>query len=197
MAEIKSTLEMVLERAAQMAAEAENGSEQESTEHQGMRLAAAYLNGEQSDLMEILKKQPPEIQLPVRGGMARTLLRNIVLPRDGTISASSLLSLKALQDISGSSADILTLCSEIKQILEQYTDHRGQVQQQFDDSMLAQLKMNLQQQGLAVDDEMALNPAMHPKYQEEWNRVSSDLNAQYGEALDQRKDQIGQRLGAR
>jgi hypothetical protein len=55
--------------------------------------------------------------------------------------------------------------------------------------------MQLQQQGLKVDDEMALNPTMHPQYQEEWTRASAELNNQYNDALDQRKELIGQRLG--
>ena len=69
------------------------------------------------------------------------------------------------------------------------------MKQQFDESILNQLKMQLQQQGLAVDDEMALNPTMHPQYQEEWSRASAELNNQYNEALDQRKELIGQRFG--
>ena len=119
----------------------------------------------------------------------------VVLPRDEQISEQSLHSLMGLQELSGNSSDIATLCSELKQILEQYGQHREQVKQQFDESILNQLKMQLQQQGMAVDDEMALNPTMHPQYQEEWARTSADLNSQYNDALDQRRELIGQRFG--
>jgi hypothetical protein len=158
-------------------------------------MAAAYLSGEGANLLEQLKKKAPEGQMAIRRGMAQTLLRNIVLPRDEQLSEQSLLSLAGLQELSGSSSDIVTICSELKQILEQYGQHREQVKQQFDESILNQLKMQLQQQGLAVDDEMALNPTMHPQYQEEWSRASAELNNQYNEALGQRKELIGQRFG--
>ena len=194
MAEIRSTMDMVMERAARMAAEAEEVSADDALTNEGMRLAAAYLSGEGTNLLEQLKSKAPEVQMAVRSGMARTLLRNIVLPRDEQISEQSLRSLLGLQELSGNSSDIATLCSELKQILEQYGQHREQVKQQFDESILNQLKMQLQQQGLAVDDEMALNPNMHPQYQEEWSRASAELNSQYNDALDQRKELIGQRF---
>lgn len=195
MAEIKSTMEMVMERAARLAAEAEDTPVDDTLRNQGMRLAAAYLNGEDLNLLELLKSKAAEEQMAIRGGMAKTMLRNIVLPRDNEISEQSLLSLKGLLELSGNSADIQTICSELNQILEQYNQHRDQVKQQFDESILNQLKMQLQQQGLAVDEEMALNPSMHPQYQEEWSKASAELNGQYNDALDQRKSLIGQRFG--
>ena len=195
MAEIRSTMDMVMERAARLAAEAEDTSSDEILQSEGMRLAAAFLNGEQADLLGLLKSRAPGEQMAVRSGMAKTMLRNIVLPRDEPISQQSLLSLKALQELSGNSSDISSICSELKQILEQYGQHLEQVKEQFDQSILSQLKMQLQQQGLAVDDDMALNPAMHPHYSEEWSRASAQLNGQYNDALDQRKALIGQRFG--
>jgi len=195
MAEIKSTIEMVMERAARMAAETTDSSDDQIAEQKGMRHAASYLSGKETDLLGYIKKQPPKEQMNVRSGMARTLLRNITLPRDEQISEQALSSLKALQELSGSAADIATICNELKQILEQYSQHKKQVKDQLDDSVRAQLKEKLLQQGHQLDDDMSLNPAMHPQYQEEWSRVSADLNAQYNQALDQRKDAIKQRLG--
>jgi len=188
-------MDMVMERAAKLAAEADEVSSDETLGNEGMKLAAAFLNQEESSLLELLQSRATEEQMAVRAGMAKTLLRNIVLPRDEAISEQSLLSLSALQELSGNSADIGSICSELKQILEQYGQHLEQVKQQFDESILNQLKMQLQQQGLAVDDDMALNPTMHPKYQEEWSRASAELNGQYNDALDQRKALIGQRFG--
>jgi len=195
MAEIKSTMDMVMERAARLAAEADGATVDNTLQHQGMRLAAAYLNGETTSLLEVLQEQAPEAQMGVRGGMAKTMLRNIVLPRNEELSPQTLLSLKGLLELSGNSADIETICSELSQILEQYNQHREQVKQQFDESILNQLKMQIQQQGLSVSEDMALNPTMHPQYQEEWSRASAELNGQYNEALDQRKALIGQRFG--
>lgn len=194
MAEIRSTLDMVMERAARLAAEAPEIPADETAREDGMRLAVSYLNGEETTLLHLLKRHSPEKQQKIRSGMATTLLRNIILPRDQDLSDQTLLSFKGLQDLSGNAADIGTICAELKQILEQYARHKEQVKQQFDESILNQLKMRLQQQGLAVDDTMALNPTMYPQYKEEWARVSADLNGQYNKALEQRKELIAQRF---
>ena len=58
MAEIKSTLEMVMERAARMTAEAADAPQNDDAERRGMRVAASLLNGETIDLMSYLKEQP-------------------------------------------------------------------------------------------------------------------------------------------
>jgi hypothetical protein len=195
MAEIKSTLEMVMERAARMTADVADTPQKDDTERRGMRTAASLLNGESIDLMSYLKEQPSEDQMGVRSGMVRTLLRNIVLPREDSISESSLASLTAIQTLSGNSAEISTICNELEQILNQYGQHREQVKQQLDEAIRNQLKQKLLEEGQSIDDEMSINPAMHPQYQEEFTRMSADLNEQYNQAIEQRRDAIKQRLG--
>ena len=185
---------MVMERAARMAEETPDRTSADDLMIKGMRLAAAYLNSEEPDLIALLNDQPPDQQMAIRGGMAKTLLRNIILPRDDSVSEQSLASLKSLEELSGNAGEIITICAELRQILEQYGQHKEQVKQQFDESILSQLQMKLQEQGMVVDDQMSLNPTMHPQYQEEWSRVVADLNTQYNEALDQRKNLIGQRF---
>jgi len=195
MAEIKSTLEMVMERAARMTAEAADAPQNDDAERRGMRIAASLLNGETIDLMSYLKEQPSGEQMSVRSGMIRTFLRNIVLPREESISEGSLNSLAAIQTLSGSSAEISTICNELQQILNQYGQHREQVKQQLDEAIRNQLKQKLLEQGQTIDDKMSINPAMHPQYQEEVARMSAELNEQYNEAIEQRRDAIKQRLG--
>ncbi len=186
---------MVMERAARMTADVADTPKNDDAERRGMRTAASLLNGESIDLVSYLKEQPSEDQMGVRSGMVRTLLRNIVLPREDSISESSLASLTAIQTLSGNSAEISTICNELEQILNQYGQHREQVKQQLDEAIRNQLKQKLLEEGQSVDDEMSINPAMHPQYQEEFTRMSADLNEQYNQAIEQRRDAIKQRLG--
>lgn len=194
MAEIRSTLDMVMERAARLAAEAPDVPADEVLKEDGMRLAVSYLGGEAPHLLQLLEQQPVEKQSAMRNGIAIALLRNIILPRGQGLSDQTLQSFKGLQELSGNAPDIMSICSELKQILEQYGQHQEQVRQQFDESIMNQLKMQLQQQGMQIDDTMALSPTMHPHYKEEWARVSADLSSQYNQALEQRKQLIAQRF---
>ena len=77
MAEIRSTMEMVLERAARLEAEAGNSLSTEEKSQEGMRLAAQYMRGEELDFTHLLAKpeapSPPSCAIsPCQGkGMTR------------------------------------------------------------------------------------------------------------------------------
>ena len=69
MAEIKSTMDMVMERAARMAAAAAPATDDEILVKKGMRLAADYINGKEIDLAQELAAQPPAEQGEVSKGI--------------------------------------------------------------------------------------------------------------------------------
>ncbi len=193
MAEIRSTMDMVLERAARMAAEASSETSQEDNIKIGMRIAAEYLNSnEEGSLVEKLQEQPSDRQVAIRKGITDTLLRNIVLPRNETLQHVGLKALQVIAELSG--RETSSICAELEQILNQYNQHKEQMQQQLDDSIRAQLEQKLAQQGTQLTGDMSINPAMHPQYREELDRMLSDLNRQYNQALDQRKEMIRARL---
>ena len=194
MAEIRSTMDMVMERAAKMAAEAKDDTGGEESQHQGMRLAADYLQGADIDLSARLHEYGPAEQPEVLQGIADTLLRNIVLPRDEILLENSLKALTGVAELAP--GDVSSISQELQQILSQYSQHKEQMQQQLDDAIRSQLEQKLAQQGTQLTDDMNINPAMHPQYQEELEKMLSNLNGQYNEALDQRKLQIKQRLTA-
>ncbi len=195
MAEIKSTMEMVMERAAKMAAEADNTATDDKAKKIGMRLAADFLNRKTTNLLKALSEQPPEEQLDIRQGITETLLRNIVLPRDEMLIESGKLAIQGVLDLGQSAGELTAICSEITQILEQYGQHKDQMKQQLDEAIRGQMEQKLAEQGEDLKGSGSLNPAMHPQYQEELSKMLTDLNNQYNQALDQRKEMIQQRLG--
>ncbi len=191
MAEIKSTMEMVLERAAKMAAEAPVETDQENLTKTGMRLAADFLNGKIDNLQEELLKQPAESQVPMCRGMVQTLLRNIILPRDESGGEEGAGAIKGILMLAGNGGEISSICGELQQILGQYGQHKQQSIQQLDEAIRAQLE---QQQMAAGKSDGPVNPTMHPQYREELAKMLTNLNGQYNDALDQRKEMIMERL---
>lgn len=194
MAEIKSTMDMVMERAARMAARAKGQADSEEAERRGMRLAADYIGHTLEDLGKVLAEQPPAEQMAVRRGMARALLRNIVLPRDQTLMASSLRAMQGLLEMERAAGDMVAICAELRQILEQYDQHKEQIRHQLEDAVRAQLDQKLGAQGASASGRMSMDPAMHPLFQKEWARMKADLNNQYNQALDQRKEMLTRRF---
>jgi len=177
-----------------MAAEAKDDTGGEESLHEGMRLAAEYLQGADIDLTLRLQEYSPKDRPAVLRGIADTLLRNIVLPRDEILLENSLKALAGVSELAP--GDVSSICQELQQILNQYSQHKEQMQQQLDDAIRSQLEQKLAQQGTQLSGDMEINPAMHPQYQEELEKMMTSLNSQYNEALDQRKLQIRQRLTA-
>ncbi|ADH86597.1 DUF6657 family protein [Desulfurivibrio alkaliphilus] len=200
MSEIKSSMEKVMERLAAMDAKgadrADTGLAEEELVREGMRRAAAYLNGEQLDLAADLTAAPPEKQAALRRGMFQTLARNIFLPRDEEQLGPAERAMAGMVALAGGSGELLRFLGELKKVLEQYLNHQKQLRQQLAEQF-AQEMARLEGQ-LAAQTGMSpnLRPEQHPKFQEEWQRVLDELNSQYGRALEQYKEQIRQFLGA-
>jgi hypothetical protein len=185
MAEIKSTMDMVMERAARMAAAAPQTTDDDTLIKKGMRLAADYINGKKVDLKAELANLPPAEQSEVGKGMLQILLRNVVLPRSKELQETGELALQGILILAGKKGEIVSICRELDQILKQYGQHKEQMTQQLEEAIRAQLE----QQGTArgQSGRGSINPAMHPQYREELSRMLTGLNNQYTDAMDQRK----------
>lgn len=185
MAEIKSTMDMVMERAARMAAAAPATTTDDTLIKKGMRLAADYINGKTVDLKAELTNLPSAEHSEVSKGMLQILLRNVVLPRSKELQETGELALQGIISLAGKKGEIVSICRELDQILKQYGQHKEQMTQQLEEAIRAQLE----QQGPArgQSGRGPINPAMHPQYREELSRMLTGLNNQYTDALDQRK----------
>ena len=192
MTEIRSTMDMVMERAAKMAAESKDNANSDDGTLKGMRLAAEYLKTGQGNIKDVLQQEEKDEQPAILKGMTDALLRNIVLPRDEMLLESSAKALEAVAALASGQAS--STCSELQQILNQYSQHKDQMVQQLNDAIRSQLEQQLAQQGTQLTEDMEINPTMHPNYQEELDKMMTDLNGQYNQALDQRKETIRQQI---
>lgn len=184
---------MVLERAAKMSEGVTACDSSEEAIKKGMKLAARYLDNEQIDFPAELESAGPDRQTMLKG-MVNSLLRNIVLPRE---KENLILAEKAMQGlitIGGSSPDLINIFSEMKSVLDRYSGHKEQLRQQLEENFRQQMGMvedNLSRQ-TGVD--IKLEPSQHPKFAEEWQRLATELNNQYGQAIEQHKNLIKQIL---
>jgi hypothetical protein len=80
MAEIKSTLEKVLERAATMGNATRDEFAAEERVKDGMRMGADYLRGKEVDFSNALEQTNDSVL--IKKGVVQAFLRNITLPRD-------------------------------------------------------------------------------------------------------------------
>lgn len=190
MAEIKSTWEMVMEKADRIAAKADTVSSDDELLKKGMRIGAEYIKSNGAlDISAQLNDFPANEKTLIFTGCYQTLARNIILPRDGGDDSSATLALDCLNLLGEGNEQVSSTCAELKQILEQYLQHKGQAVQQLEDALKGQLEQHATSQG---QDPGAVNPRTHPQYQEEKDKMLSDLNSQYSQALGERKEIIKQ-----
>ncbi|MEW6517932.1 MAG: DUF6657 family protein [Thermodesulfobacteriota bacterium] len=194
MAEIRSTLEMVLERAARMEAKASADLVSQEKQKDGMRLAAGYLRGEQVDLPGALAKCSAE-ELPLlKKGMVTALLRNIVLPRKADEAPAGEKAMQALLEIGRSKGELVQVFTEMKSILERYLSHKEQLKKQLEEQFAQQMQLMEKSLAQQTGMKMKLQPSQHPKFAEEWQRILVELNDQYGRAVEQYKEFIAKQL---
>lgn len=194
MAEIKSTMDMVMERAARMAAGAGDSDYLgEERLKEGMRLGAAFMRGE-TGLSEKLGALPPAEKALVRKGAVQSLLRNIFLAREAEKQALADKAMHGLVEVGQGDGELLQVLGEMKKILDGYRQHGEQLKEQLEAQFSQQMAMMEQTMAKQTGMAMKLQPSQHPKFQEEWARIQGQLNEQYGKALQQIKDMVEHHL---
>ena len=194
MAEIKSTMDMVMERAARMAAGAGEGDYLgEERLKEGMRLGAAFMRGE-TGLGEKLGALPSAEKASVRKGAVQALLRNIFLAREPEKQELAEKAMHGLIEVGQGDGKLLQILGELKKILDGYRQHGEQLKEQLEAQFSQQMAMMEQNLAKQTGMAMKLQPSQHPKFQEEWARIQGQLNEQYGQALKQLKDLVENHL---
>ena len=191
MAEIKSTLEKVLERAATMGNASREEIATEERVKDGMRMGADYLRGEEVDFSGALEQTTGSVL--IKRGLVQAFLRNITLPRDEDRQRAER-AMQGLLSLGKGSGDLVSILTDMKGVLGHYQQHKKEILQQLENAFRQQMEQAMAQQTGQAGVGMKVDPTLHPKFQEEWSRVKSDLDTQYNQALDQQKDLVAQRF---
>jgi hypothetical protein len=194
MAEIKSTMELVMERAARIGKASSEELQNEENRRKGMQLTAEYLDGKIEKLLNALSGESPTTQMLCRKGMADALVRNIVLARDSLQQERVEKALLGIMEIGGGAGDLASICQELSHIINQYDQHRQQLRQQLEEQVRMQYEQMLAQQPGMAGAGIKIDPTLQPRFKEEWARVESELSSQYNRALEERKMLLRQRF---
>lgn len=195
MAEIKSTMEMVLARAEKLCADSAPQADDDAL-HAGMKAGAAFLKDNSINFSDEISKYKDAQFSQFTEGLLQTLLRNITLPKDDEKpwenAMNGLAELAKIWPTGNPSDQLASYIKEVSSILGRYNDHRQQIKSQLEEhfaAQAAQLQANLAQQ---TGMNMNIPPSQHPKFQEEWQKAVGQMNDQYLSALEQYKEAITQ-----
>jgi hypothetical protein len=183
MAEIRSAIEIAMERADRLGRATKEELETDKWINRGHRIVARYMQGEIKDL-ETGFSDIPGNDLPlVLKGAIEILLRHIILPRDKDQWPDIKKALSGFVELKGSAAN--QIIPRIEQLLQSYEQTRDQYYEQLKMQMqnhLGGIKQAISQQyGAAIASEIDVNSL--PEFQKEWSRISSEINDQFEQQL--------------
>jgi hypothetical protein len=189
LAEIKSALELALEKAEKYGRASQEEMNLAQYRDQGSRLAVQYLKGE-GDLKADLKSLPPPAQAAARQAVKEVLLRNLGLPRGNTVDPRQDRALEGLLLVADQPKAMAQLQTEMEQILQTFLQVRNNAMQQLKSRFAA--GVGQVQKALEAQFRQKVNLEVEnlPQFQEEWRRFQGQLLEQFGPMLENLKERM-------
>jgi len=190
-AEIKSALELALEKAEQYGRASKEDLLQVTVKEQGRQRAVQFLNVvEEIDLEQELAALPPEAQTLARVVMKEVFLRNITLPKDETVDVRLERALEGLMAAAADKKAMGRVIKEIDQIMQQYLMARDSAFQQLKNSFTQTLGNYTRALEAQLKTKVRLEVEQLPEFQQEWRKFEGNLTSQFEPLLEDRKQQM-------
>jgi hypothetical protein len=188
-AEIKSALELALEKAERYGRASKEEMAASQHQEQGRHLAVNYLKGE-GDLEADLQSLPPQAREAARSGMKDVLLRNISLPRDGEADPRFARALEGLLLVAENKKAMARLKAEMDQLLANFLQVRNSAYQQLKARFAATLGDMQRALEAQYRQKVRLEVEQMPQFQEEWRRFLGSLHDQFDPLLEDLKSKM-------
>lgn len=192
MDEIKSALEIAMEKIEKLGeATAEERLEWKYVP-EGEKLAAEYLR-EDCDLAAELSKYGEKERKYATEGAANILIRNINLPKNDITKKNNRRTMDGLKDLKSDKISVENVYSKIRRIFSHYAEQGEQQRKQAYEALKADFEAKIQQ---AVQQQMGSSAGIkidvesQPQFQEEWLKIQAQMDLQYLKLLDEYKQEL-------
>jgi len=190
--EIKSTLEIALEKAEKIGKASKEELEFFQLKEEAQKLSAKFLRNEISDfensLSNLLKDKSSQQKKAIYQGMVDVFLKNIVLPKYEYQMDDAKKALEGLKKIFKKVPEISKICQQLEALLREYLMHKetiyNELLKRFNAGVSALEKALSDQLGA----EVKVNVEEHPQFKEEWNKIKEKLDEEYGKQLEYLKN---------
>jgi hypothetical protein len=189
-AEIKSALELALEKAEQYGRASKEDLQEDKVKEQGRQWAVQYLKEEDLDLEKELAALPPEVQPSARLAMKEIFLRNITLPREETVDARQQRALEGIMVTATDKKAMSRLKQEVEQFWQQFLTARNTAYQQLKTSFSQTLGNYARALEAQLKTKVRLEVDNLPEFQQEWRKFEGNLLSQFEPMLEDRKQKM-------
>lgn len=181
MGEIKSALEIAMEKVNQMEDPTEEEKLQWKYIPEGEKLAGRYLK-EKVNLIAELNKFEEGIRKYIINGATGILARNISLPVNDYVKQNNKKAMDGLKLMKTDKVAVENVYSKIRYIFNHYAEQGEQQKKQAYESLKADLGERLRQ---ALQQQMSpmmnakIDIERQPQFQQEWRKIQQQIDSQY------------------
>lgn len=186
MAEIKSALELALEKAERYGRASKDDLLKDQYQDKGRQLAVLYLR-EEGDLAAELANLPPEAKEAAQQAIKEVLVRNITLPREETLDPRVVRALEGLLLVASNRKGMTRLQEEVQQVWQNFLMARNAAIQQLKASFGQQLNNVTRALEAQYGQRLKVDVEHLPQFQEEWRKFEANLIQQFEPILEDRK----------
>jgi len=189
LADIKSALELALEKAEHYGRASKEEMELAQYQDQGRRLAVEFLKGE-GDLAADLKTLPSQTQPAARLAIKEVFLRNLGLPREAAADPRQDRAMEGLLLAADNRQAMAHLQTEMEQVLQQFIHFRSNALQQLKARFTAGVGQMQQAMEAKYRQPVNVDVERLPQFQEEWLRFKGQLQQQFEPVLANLKERM-------
>ena len=193
MGEIKSAAEIAREKLAEIGEPTEEERLKWKYGPEGEKLAARYLKQE-CNLVNEVNKYDAKARKVVVTSVNDILTRNISLPRNDAARKNNKKAMDGLKALKNDKVAAENIFSKIRHVLDHYVQEGAKQKKQAYESLKTEFENKIQQairQQTGVSNaRMKVDVEKQPQFQEEWQRLQAQMEAQYLTLLDEYKQEL-------
>lgn len=192
MGEIKSAFERAMERVEKIGEASEEELMRWKYIPEGQNLATKYLE-EECNLSVELNKYDEKAKPFLSQGAEEVFLSNIGLPVNDFTNKNTKRAMEGIKALKKDKTGLENVYTKIRRIFSHYEQEGDQQRKQAYENLKQDFHMKIQQ---AMRQQGGLPPGAkidierQPQFQEEWRRVSAQLDSQYHKLLGEYKQEI-------
>ncbi|MFC1955927.1 hypothetical protein ACFLWZ_05315 [Chloroflexota bacterium] len=192
MGDIKSAREIAMEKVAKLDEVTKEERLKWKYEPEGEKLATRYTK-EDCNLVTELSQYEEKARKYVVDGIIGVLSRNISIPKNNLAKKANQKAMDGIKTLKKDKIAVENVFSKIRRVFDHYGDQgeqqRKQAYQQLKTEFTEKIQQAMQQQlGSFPTVEIAVE--RQPQFQEEWQRLQTQLDLQYVRLLNEYKQEL-------
>ena len=192
MSEIKSALEIAMEKAEKLGKATEEERLEWKHIPEGERLAARYLKQDCNLVVELSQYQE-KVRKYIIQGAEDILIRNINLPKDDLAKRKNRQAMNGIKTLKSDKVSVENVYSKLRRIFDHYIEQGEQQRKQAYEALKAEFEARIReavQQQLGSLVGIRVDVERQPQFQEEWRKTQAQLDSQYIMLLDEYKQEL-------